>query len=507
MDNGLILIRPAGLEDTGRLQPGAVFRSSAAGSVVVMFKMKDAMFGARLGKDGEVKIGEVLEQQNEERLTVDVSSGEMLPLKEGKKVFDDPPRDMARRPITQSWFLGLPVLDLMTPLGVGQSMLFFEAFSSSNLFSTILSKLPRQHFFTPEQELNSSSVDVDLGYMLASHLALSKAELRRDEGAGIPTLVAVKDMNPFRRVWERASRLLIEEKKRLGVNAENEDRPLTFLQRIDRSDLRHYYSSFIQRAARLKDSNGSLTLLLRSASSVDMPSNATNEQEEVFDIKEFEREVKAGVRALEDFERLVRLQIKLGSKMKLTTATLNKLQIPLPASAFKNKIDVVEEATQSRLHGEELMSIVDGHVVSTATFKDFIMDPRASLTRIGAGSGQNEVRDTRPELVRSVAGGLRIEIADLYDSVHANPERAKQKLESWKRSLNVAMDQTKNADDGWKMEAALVWATRKGMFNDAKSKPQFHMEEVTKLQLNADEESQAEQLKRCVTSSLPTSSL
>jgi len=518
VDRGLVLIRPAGLEDTGRLQPGAVFRvpgssPQSSSSVVVMFKMKDAMFGAQLGSGQSFKSGDVLEQQNEEKLMMDnegeISTSEVAT----KRVFDDPPRDMARRPITKSWFLGIPVMDLMTPIGIGQSMIFFEALNGP-LFSEILQRMPSDRRFMPESIVPDSifnqNQDRDLAYMLGSYYALTRAELERDRGQGRATLVVIKDVSPFRRVWERAQRMLSEESGMDGKGKIDGGAPTTlssFLQRIDRSDLRHYYSSFIQRAARLKDSEGSVTMLLRSPH-VEKPAMQTSTAgEQVFNLEEFEREVKAGVRALEDFERLVRLQVKLGTKLKLTAATLNKLQIPLPASAFSQAtaIDFVEESTKAKLHGEELMSIVDGHVVSPEGFSDFLLDPRASLTRIGAGSGQNEVRDTRPELVRAVAGGLRIEIADLYESVHANPAKAKQKLEGWKQSLNCFQDNHGENGRGWKQQAAIVWATRKGWYTGSPhhgdAKVEYDLKEVDKLELNAEDEPQTEQFKRCIKSS------
>ena len=494
IDNGLVLLRPNQLQDTGRLKPGAIFRSEDGKvAAVAVFKMKDAVFGACLNGKQPTSAGTVLTQTAEEEMR--------LTSEPNKRVFDDPPRDMARTPITQSWFLNEPVMDLMTPIGVGQSMIFF-LHRQSALFSTIQQALHQQQIqlFFPENEMNQNafSHDQDIAACLSSYLSLTKAEVHRDT-YDVPVVCMVTDLTPFRRVWERADLLFRQEKaKRTGDKS--------FLapdSKPDRTDLRHYYSSFIQRAARLKDSNKSLTLLLKVPKvedDVDLSTDCGNKSNnKEFSIDEFESEVKAGIRDIEDFERLVRLRIKTGNRIKLTAENLAKLQISLPASAGGGQ-NAVNDARQAKMHGEELMSIVDGHVVSPMMFKDFCLDPRASLTRIGVGSNKNEVRDTRPALIRSLALGLRIDVADLYDSVHADPIKAKLKLEAWKRALNMKSPLKMEEDKG-RFEAALIFAVRRGLFNqDVQKPPTFNLDAIRKLDLNKEDDVQNDLLAKCISS-------
>ena len=107
-------------------------------------------------------------------------------------------------------------------------------------------------------------------------------------------------------------------------------------------------------------------------------------------------------------------------------------------------------------HSEELMSIFDGHIVVTDGQGGFPIDPRASLTRIGAGSNPNDIRDTRSKLLRTAAGPLRLDLCDALASVAHQPQ-----LKTLIDALSVVLAQPPIKRSA-KVQAALIWGARNG---------------------------------------------
>jgi len=229
---------------------------------------------------------------------------------------------------------------------------------------------------------------------------------------------AIRDLGSFVRLWTRAT----------GA--------------CERGEMRMFYSSLIQRAALLADAKGggSLTLLGRFP----RPSSKPRVLAADADLLPLvEAEVKEGRRGASDFERLVRAATR---RVRATRAVLDKLGIPPPMPASER----FECA-----HSEELMSIFDGHIVATP-HGPFPLDPRASLTRIGAGSNPNDVRDTRSKLLRTAAGPLRLDVCDALASVD-HDARAAGFVDA------VAEAMARGAASSEKAQAALVWAARNGV--------------------------------------------
>ena len=207
--------------------------------------------------------------------------------------------------------------------------------------------------------------------------------------------------------------------------------------------MRHFYSGLIQRAALLSADRGggSLTLLARLPRPSSKP-RALDANEDL--LKLLESEVKEGRRSADDFARLVRVA---GRGIRVTREVLDKLSIPPPMPAGERI---------ACAHSEELMSIFDGHVVA-ASSGPLPLDPRASLTRIGAGSNPNDVRDTRSKLLRTAAGPLRLDWCDAMASLEHDP-RAAGLVEAVNKVLkHPPLCRTE------KGQAALVWAARNGI--------------------------------------------
>ncbi|KAH9251119.1 hypothetical protein BASA81_011018 [Batrachochytrium salamandrivorans] len=437
---GLVLLRPFTLQDTGRVPLGSIVKSKEDGTeVVCLFKMKDALFG--MSRTCAPKVGAVLDKVGDLTLTGH----------DTKKVFDSPPRDMERTPITQTLHVGIAAMDLMLPIGQGQSFLFLEkSGNQSNLFDTIVGNLPStSKTFSPK----SLPTGTNAAKFLETVTACAEAELFRDGNAATPAVLVVKDFSSHLNLWQEAVEMM--------------GNPV-----LERSELRHFYSNFVQRAANVKLNENSLTLLLR------MPPSGLDEEmnQTVYSLEDILQEAKDGLRPVDDFERLVRLRMK-SPKLEFTGERLRLLRISPPS---QRRSAVIQQ------NQEELMSIADGHI---NTSPDFMFDPRTSLTRIGTGTWHDT--DLRKTLTKSIAGGLRLEISDLYGM--KQPE-AKIRLEAMKRALKHPSP----ASD-IKFQCALVYAVKRGLYDQPQSdEVKYDYEAIAQLDLDNTYENQLDLLRKCV---------
>ena len=162
------------------------------------------------------------------------------------------------------------------------------------------------------------------------------------------------------------------------------------------SEMRSFYSSFIQRAGQYntKMGGGSVTLLLLTT----IPTTATtnpdeNDNDQIFTLQDFEHcgeNIKS------------RLNIIAAKGIALTAATLRKINIPLPTvSEYDRRMQLQ--------HIDELISMSDGQI----WFDDAIptrppMDPQKSITRIGVGADTPSRADA--PAIRRIAEGIRLEL-------------------------------------------------------------------------------------------------
>jgi len=411
-DGALLLLAPVNPAAAATVLPGHVLAAHGSTSrAVVLAKAAGKLVAASTDGNAPAKGAALLATDN-----VDAS------------VARQPPRDTERQVIMRGWRTRVASVDAMVPLGLGQSMLFFD--ESGSLFDAVASAV---RAIVPEPA--PGIADADVANVLGVYAACERAERARDAGehaalvrllffcgggdgdggSGALTRQAIRDLGSFVRLWTRAT----------GAS--------------ERGEMRMFYSSLVQRAALLADAKGggSLTLLGRFPRPSSKP-RALAPDADLLPL--VEAEVKEGRRSASDFERLVRVTSR---GARATRSVLDKLGIPPPMPASER----FECA-----HSEELMSIFDGHIVATP-HGCFPLDPRASLTRIGAGSNPNDVRDTRSKLLRTAAGPLRLDVCDAMASV-GHDARAAGFVDA------VAKAVAPGAASSEKAQAALVWAAR-----------------------------------------------
>lgn len=178
-------------------------------------------------------------------------------------VFQLQPGASERENLRESYYTGVPSIDLLFPIGKGQNVLLVDG--KEKIFTEyVISGLLKNSFvfnqaiivsqrslvgIAPESKnilvINNeiAEADIECDYFLNSYLSASLS-LTDDD-----TLVIYEDFHLFTSLWERAERL-VETFTKNSVG-------------IDRSSLRHYYSSLIQRSANFTADcgNGSLTFV------------------------------------------------------------------------------------------------------------------------------------------------------------------------------------------------------------------------------------------------------
>jgi len=381
---------------------------------VVLFQACGLFFGAALGQGNQIRKGDVLATRKGykcalNKLSLDYSkpsidsSVELClfdePFDENQhiKVFRDQPRDTEREVIVDGWTTGVAAVDVLTPLGRGQSMLMTsgktaeraqcrdklmldiaagmhllndknqglhtwiaaplsEAPSSSPLFSDPELKISR--------DVSSCTLvkatpweDSSLAGVLNNYIACTLAEVHRDAGSDAALLLP--DLHSHYYVWRRAQRLAVDfHKETRGIV------PSTiFSPGADRAELRQYYSALIQRSAKLdiKMGGGSMTTLqgiftgnggdlmelLRDTSPLhDLESNgpeasqALNSEpttEHVFTLRDF---VEDPERSQKDIQRI---RVLASRGIPLSAETLTKIGIATPKVSKESGVDTEEE--------------------------------------------------------------------------------------------------------------------------------------------------------------------
>jgi len=182
------------------------------------------------------------------------------------------------------------------------------------------------------------------------------------------------------------------------------------------SEMRGYFSSLIQRAARFKKNKGggSVTLILLST----LPNE--EEEEESSSSSGGDDEQQQTTFEASDFDGMsdkikMRIDMLLKANVPLTTSNLRKINLPVP------KPSEIENAKRLALqHIEDLISMSDGQVwfdeALAGQGRSPPLDPSRSMTRVGIGADTRTCRADAPAL-RSVVGSLRFDFQQAMDVI------------------------------------------------------------------------------------------
>jgi len=460
-DQRLVLLEEQFMS-SGSFAPGDVLFEKDRPVGVLMFHGFGLHFGARLMDQDCMRRNAELETRPGWKLNVVDGTETEKDLKNSLKflesseraIYRNQPRDIEREVITQGWNTGIVSVDAMTPIGRGQSMLFSSNFDkesvqfrdhflrdiaigilkseynkdevrmwvcvppkgnpSHSVFS-LVDDLPRTTILnTCLEELD----DVDVFGVLGSFAACRLAEGERD--AGRHALLLLPDLFSHYCLWSRAQKLAKQ-------YFQERERSVGYFNRgADRADLRQYYSALIQRAAFLCN-GGSLTTLQGAVTLNEDGNSSQQDEEKVFELKELLTQ------SLRTPSEMNRLKLLSDRGIPFTKKNLGKIKIRVVDSQ-----DEVKKLPPTS-HAEELKSISDGHLVMNSKDALFDFDFRNSLTRIGIGINRNQSRDTRPQLLKQVAGPLRLELSSMLDlspdDPHDIPEKVKRLAQALKHRL------------------------------------------------------------------------
>lgn len=216
------------------------------------------------------------------------------------------------------------------------------------------------------------------------------------------SLVIIDDIDSHKELWDWSTRVLVDVYGADAVVKEEMEGGAS-------SEMRAFYSSIIQRAARYKavDGGGSMTLLLLTNLPGKFGSQTTDNSEsddEVFSLEDF-AESSEKIRA--------RLSILTKSSIPLTATNLRKIDIPIPTSSNSERI-----RRMALVHVDELISMSDGQIWFDETLhaagRRPAVDAQRSITRVGIGADTKSRADA--PAMRRLAGGLRFKFAQAEGS-------------------------------------------------------------------------------------------
>mmetsp|Transcript_10631 Transcript_10631/g.12146 ORF Transcript_10631/g.12146 Transcript_10631/m.12146 type:complete len:688 (+) Transcript_10631:144-2207(+) len=396
-----------------------------------------------------------------------------------RSVFQVQPRDLDRTMIDKCWLTANPAVDMLAPIGQGQSMLIVDGElgrkrgfiydiaqgihinrKGEHLQSVFVveDKTNLEEVLKGDEMLRSSvvvypdrnSTDLEANKLLATFIGCSLAEMYRDSGRN--SLLVLPEFVLFHNVWRRGQRLAAAyvEKQRNTIPE------ALFSPGADRGDVRKFYSSLVQRAAKLneKNGNGSMTMLqalgdksfsIEDTEKVENKVEIDNKEQKEYSLTDFENPLEFGL------ADLARIQALVDRGISLTLENLEKIGIQQPGYRIANDhtatansvvlntdekkkywglVGPLQTVSSLRQHSEELKSLSDGHLCvqrpvskrlsidirdTQEALSHFAIDPRNSLTRIGIGTNINDIRDTRPVALRKAIGGLRLHLIELLD--------------------------------------------------------------------------------------------
>ena len=337
-------------------------------------------------------------------------------------VFADQPSGSERGLIMDNLHTGWLAIDALTPIGRGQSMLLVgpegagkTTIATGTVYASRLPAAPPLHTVyccvsndDGVQELESLGLPVislapraagagaalpSIERYLAAATAVAIGESYRD--GGDDSLVILDELSAFRDLWQTAAELSVSHNAQLRyANGQHEI-----------MELRPYYSTLLQRSAKLADDGGSMSLLTLIAADAAPDSSGDAAGEDGEDTASVAATAEGGY-PLSVFEEegypakaLARLGKLSDYKIAITEEVLTKMKLPLPkaqlptvtaddvaataaaaaAAAAAGNIwvdgeegrswDVSEVAaplSPQRRHTEEMMSLSDGHILLDA---------------------------------------------------------------------------------------------------------------------------------------------
>mmetsp|Transcript_18096 Transcript_18096/g.25499 ORF Transcript_18096/g.25499 Transcript_18096/m.25499 type:complete len:679 (+) Transcript_18096:132-2168(+) len=344
---------------------------------------------------------------------------------------------------------GTTMVDALAPIGKGQNMLvvghdinmmrgfasdFFStqvASGATKLVYGLTNAQDRQKIIDQFREagildqvtiVSASVSDKDEVARAAEAVAVAATACAIGEAyalsEGEDALVLIDNIDQHKVLWDATTRVLMDIYGADAVVMDDQKGAAS-------SEMRAFYSSLIQRAAKYKKSRGDGSLTLTMLTTV--PSMHGSTTDDVFELSDFEGSSEK-VRA--------RLDILLKKNIPLTAATLRKIDIPIPSVSEGERRFVLQ-------HVDDLISMSDGQIWLDEGLADIgqtpPLDPQRSITRVGIGADTVSRADS--PAVRRVVGGLRLDLAQALSMDGAKATTASEKQIRKQRAWLLAMHQ------------------------------------------------------------------
>jgi F0F1-type ATP synthase alpha subunit len=236
-----------------------------------------------------------------------------------------------------------------------------------------------------------------------------------NDGHDSDALVIIDTVDPLKVFWDYTTRVLMNVYGKDAVVKEDASGAAG-------SESRAFFSSLIQRAGSFKtntkkvegskdkqhQTQSSLTLLILATLPNDDAGPADGEDAVLFTPQDFE-----GYNP----KLKVRIQMLIDKGIPVTTAILNKLEIPIPPTKESSPSQSQYDRVSVLRHVDELMSMTDGQLWllddnendNGNESQSIALDVRRSVTRVGVGADTDSRADA-PAL-RDLIGGLRFDFA------------------------------------------------------------------------------------------------
>lgn len=449
---GVVVVRCDEADPLGSLESGAkvVASPSGADGTVVLYRSPlaivaldddeeedealgtESVLAERLSPDEEDSSAATLRTKASELMGREVN-WQCEPLQgqsSSTLIFGDGLSQAEMQPIDEYLSTGLAGVDLLVPLGRGQSVLFCgeessrdscrtaasialdsTAPTSSIIYASLDPNLPAQRpagSASFRARRRSSPFAQECEAVLTANAALAAgAELMNQ---GVDAVVSLDTLEPLLSFWSRSTSLLAD-----AYGLENANLG-------DDSECRSFFSSLLQRCGRRK-SGGSLSVIAVVCADPERDS-----ARKTYTVEDFE---KIGTKA----SVIARLRLLVEKNLELTDELLDKIGVRPPDAALGISSG---KRTRRSEAVEMLTSIVDAHVDVLSRPNAIVeVDPAASLQRVGLGSTNGA--DTRPPALRKLGVGhrLRLELAAAADATaDQGPDAvAKKKALTWIRAL------------------------------------------------------------------------
>lgn len=390
-----------------------------------------------------------------------------------RRVLADVPGVPTRTPITRSLHTGVTAVDVLTPVGRGQCMLLVGERGSGKtalaldtlaaqahtgvpcVYAAVGHADPADHALqavAPHTVVVAPPRDASPGVsFLATCAAFALGEAWRD--AGRDALLVVNSAQPAVAFWHAAMQLVPAP---VVGNSDSKEEDLVQLDGMlvsaSAAERRRFFSSFLQRCARLNADYGGGSLTLLAVLSSAPGSYAFG----------------SGALAAAQAE-LSAARSKLASYATLSEAQKRKLLFALEAKvaqmqhSAQNHSGAVPAGTLSRPIVEEFMSVSDGQIflqrpapVGDGAGWRWVISPRDSVSRIGLDAASAALR-------AAGCGAARFELAQADDAdAFAAGEEAAMKVQHSASRLRAALMQPPGRPMPLSQQVLVLLAVRAG---------------------------------------------